>query len=167
MATKTKTQVWNEVLGIAKEFELSEEVIKSLSELLEPKRGGGSSSRIIKTIDGEEYRNCRFTNKLWKLEDLIYQNDEMRELKKDKGYSKVGISLWNKGQKYIKDLKEQMTEIILSDKPDNKKLGKLKNELKEIEAKNLGNDAEWLLQFATEDQLKEIKNNTYDIDYEV
>ena len=162
----TKKEIWDEVINIGKEFGLDEQVMRSLSELLEPKRGGGHSSRIIKTIEGEEYRNCRFTGKLWKLDDLIYQNDEMRAAKKDKGYSKIGIPLWNKGQKHIKSLKDEMTNIILSDEPDDKKLKSLKDELKSIEKDNLGNDPKWLVQFATEDQLKEIKNNSYDLDVE-
>ena len=153
MATKmTKAKLWEQVLNIGKEFKLDEEVMKSLSELLEPKRGGGHSNRIIKEIDGIIYKNCRFTGKLWPETELIYQNEEAKEVGKDKGYSKVGISIWNKGQKYIKDLKNQMTEIILMDKPDAEKLEKLKNELKEIESKNLGNDSEWLMRFLTKEQ---------------
>ena len=157
MATMKKSELWNEVLRIAEENNLSEAAINELSKLLEPKRGGGHSNRIIKDIDGTTYKNCRFTDRLWPESELIYQNDEMREQKKDKGYSKVGISLWNKGQKHIKNIKEEMTNIILADEPDMDKLAALKDELKSIEKNNFGNDATWLEQFATDEQLAELE----------
>lgn len=161
-----KTQVWAEVLNISKEYDLSKEAVAALSNLLEPKKGSSSSARIIKMIDGKEYRNCRFTNQLWALDDLIYQNDEKREAKKDKGYSKIGISIWNKGQKYIKDLKDNLMDLTLNEEVDLETLAKLKEKLRDIKEKNLGNNPEWLVQFLSEDQLKELKNKSYPLDIE-
>ena len=167
MATLNKSQTWARVLEIIETNKLSDEIKSELSNLLEPKKGQGKTTRIVKTIDDIEYRNCRFTGRLWKLDDLVYQNDKFREEGKDKGYSLVGISLWNKGQKHIKDVKNKLTELILSDIPDVEKVEELKTELKSIETDNLGNQAKWLNQFATEDQLKTIKNNSYELDVEV
>jgi len=154
----TKTEQWTKVQEIAKKHKFNEKVMKSLAELLEPKKGGGHSDRIVQIIDGEEYRNCRFTGKLWSLDDLVYQNDEMRKKKKDKGYSKIGISLWNKGQKHIKTLQNKLTEEILKDDPDLETVESLKNEIKEIKVKNLGNNPAWLTTFASEDQKKVLKS---------
>ena len=159
-----KSEIWTKVLEIAENHNLSNEVIKELSTILEPKRGGGHSNRIIKEIDGKIYKNCRFTNRLWSEDDLVYQNDEMKSQGKDKGYSKVGISLWNKGQKYIKDLKQKLLDMMLSEDVDTKKLKKLKDELKKIEEKNLGNDSEWLIRFATEEQIAEIGDKSLPIE---
>ena len=160
----TKTEKWTKVQEIAKEHKINKKAMEALAELLEPKKGGGHSDRIIQIIDGEEYRNCRFTGKLWSLDDLVYQNDEMKGLKKDKGYSKIGISLWNKGQKYVKDLKNKLTDEIMKDAPDVIKIEEFKTELKEIEAKNLRNDHNWLIEkFATSEQLKEIDTKSLPI----
>ena len=166
MTTMKKSEIWAEVLKIAEENNLSNEAINALSELLEPKRGGGHSNRIIKTFDDITYKNCRFTGRLWPESELVYQNDQARENGKDKGYSKIGISLWNKGQKYIKGLKDKMTEIILSEEPDMNELASLKDELQDIEAKNLGNNSEWLLKFATDEQKTEIEEKSLPIDHE-
>lgn len=154
----TKKEIWTKVSEIAANHNLSEVVIKELAEILEPKKGGGSSSRIIKEIDGITYKNCRFTGRLWPESELIYQNDEKRESGQDKGYSKVGISLWNKGQKYIKNLKERLTDEVMKDEPDAEMVKKLKEELTAIQKDNLGNNSEWLGQFATEEQKKEIES---------
>ena len=160
----TKTEIWTRVQDIAEAYDFSGEAVKALSELLEPRKGGEKSIRIIKEIDGIVYKNCRFTGLLWPEDELIYQNDEKRAEKKDKGYSKIGISLWSKGQKHIKALSNQLTEQILSDQPDAGKIEELKKDLKEIKDKNLGNDYKWLLKFATKDQLKEIKEKSLPIE---
>lgn len=154
----TKKEIWTKVSEIAANHNLSEVVIKELAEILEPKKGGGGSSRIIKEIDGIIYKNCRFTGRLWPESELIYQNDEKREAGQDKGYSKVGISLWNKGQKYIKNLKERLTDEVMKDEPDAGVVKKLKEEITAIQKDNLGNNSEWLGQFATEEQKKEIES---------
>jgi anti-sigma28 factor (negative regulator of flagellin synthesis) len=147
---RTKSQIWNRVEEIIEDYSLNKEVAEKLANLLEPRTK--SSNRIIKTIDGTVYKNCRFTGRLWPADELIYQNDQMRAEDKDKGYSKVGISIWSKGQKHIKELKNDLTTEILSDTPDSAKVEELKTELKEIETGNLGNDYNWLLQFMTEEQ---------------
>ena len=146
----TKSQIWTSVQAIIENYNLEDEVAKKLASLLEPRTKG--SNRIVQVIDGTVYKNCRFTGRLWPETDLIYQNDEMRTEGKDKGYSKVGISIWSKGQKHIKELKNDLTDLILSDNPDSTKVEELKTELKEIESGNLGNDYSWLLQFMTDEQ---------------
>ena len=156
----TKTQIWNEVQKIAADHKINKKAMAALAELLEPKRGGGHSNRIIIEKDGITYKSCRYTNRLWPVDELIYQNDEMKTQGKDKGYSKVGISLWNKGQKYLKDLKESLMNEIISDDPDQKKVKEMKEQIKEIEEKKLTSDPNWLIQFATEEQLKEIEEKS-------
>jgi len=131
-------------------------------ELLQLVTTTPKSSRIIKMIDGEEYRNCRFTGRLWPLDELVYQNDEYRTQGKDKGYSKIGISLWNKGQKYIKNLETKMIDLIMSGED----ASKVATELKQIKENNLGNKPEWLLQFATPEQEEIMKSKSYPLDFE-
>ena len=158
-----KSQVWNEVKNLIESTEFKskkakEEFYSHIASLLEPKKGG-HSSRIVKEIDGITYKNCRFTNRLWPTDELIYQNDEYKAQEKDKGYSKVGISLWNKGQKHIKELEASLTEAVLNGEDPTS----FAQELKEIKEKNLGNSPEWLLRFATDDQLKEIEEKSLPI----
>ena len=160
----TKKQMWDKVLELMESHSIENaEFKKELAQLLEPKKGGGASNRITVEKDGITYKSCRLTDRLWPESELIYQNDKMREVGKDKGYSKVGISLWNKGQKYIQNLKNDLTNEIMANKPDKKKLEEMKKELKEIESKKSGNNPEWILKFATEDQLKEIDEKSLPI----
>jgi hypothetical protein len=161
----TKTEIWTKVLEIIDNYELSTAAATDLEALLKPK-SGGASNRIVKIIDEVTYKNCRFTGLLWPVDELVCQNDQMKSEGKDKGYSKTGISVWSKGQKYIKSLKDDMTTIILSDEPDMNKLAELKTELKDIEVNNLGNDFKWLEQFLTEDQEKEVKHKALPLDTE-
>jgi hypothetical protein len=158
-----KSQLWHEVKNLIestdfKSKKAKEEFYSRIATLLEPKKGG-HSSRIIKEIDGIKYKTCRFTNRLWPTDELVYQNDNAKEEGKDKGYSKVGISLWNKGRKHIKNLEAKLTEAVLEGEDPTE----FAQELKEIKEKNLGNSAEWLLQFATDEQLKEIEEKSLPI----
>ena len=154
-----KSELWNKIQEIGKKHELSKEVMDELSIYLEPKKSGSHSERIEKVIEGKTYRNCRFLNLMVPIEDLVYQNDKMREEGKDKGYSKIGISIWNKGQKKIKDLQQKLTDGVLNGED----VTEVASELKEIKEKNLGNNPEWLKQFETDDQ-KEVVKDYLDID---
>jgi len=160
-----KTQQWNKIQEIASEHKFSDEAMKALAELLEPKKkgGGAHSDRIIKNIDGKTYKSCRYTNRLWAVDDLIYQNDEMREKDKDKGYSKIGIALWTKGQKKLKDLKNEMFELAMADEVNQKKLGEVKKEVLAIQDGNLTNNSEWLMGLATPEQAKLIEESSIEI----
>ena len=160
----TKTEIWNKVQEIAAEHRINKKAMAALAELLEPKKGGGHSNRIVVEKDGITYKSCRFTNRLWPEDELIYQNDDMKAKGKDKGYSRVGISLWNKGQKELKEIKEALTNELINDNPNQDKIKELSAQLKEIESKNLNNNPEWLLQFATDEQLKEIEEKSLPIE---
>ena len=106
----TKLQTWNAAMAILNETTFKsnaskDEAIKRFEALLAPKKSGGGSRPEPIDVDGEIYQYCRFTGLYFPTSELVYQNDEMRATLKDKGYSNIGISLWNKGQKYLKDLK--------------------------------------------------------------
>ena len=151
-----KTQIWNEVTSILEDVKFKsnaekESAIARFEALLKPKSGGGASERPIYTIGGEEYKYCRFTDRYWPLEDLVYQNDELRAQKRDKGYSKIGMSLWSKGQKHLKALGDDITKAVMAG--DMEKSQTIAQELKEIQDQNLANNAAWLVDnFATEEQ---------------
>ena len=61
-------------------------------------------------------------------------------------------------QKHIKTLQNKLTKEILKDDPDLETVESLKNEIKEIKAKNLGNNPTWLANFASEDQKKVLES---------
>ena len=155
----TKTDVWNKVVDILSNNEINEndEMFKDLSELLKPKKSGARGDRpepIV--VDDETYYYCRYTGRFWKSEDMIYQNDEARNLLKDKGYSKIGISLWNKGQKFIKTMKEELFDEIMSDSPDTEKMSQLKTDIANYD----GNTKESLIEFITDEQSKTIDSDS-------
>ena len=155
-----KSEIWNKIQEIGEKYSLSEDVMEELGSFLKPKKSGSHSERIEKEIEGKIYRNCRFLNLMVPIEDLVYQNDKMREEGKDKGYSKIGISVWNKGQKVIRDLQQKLTDGVLNGDD----VTEIASELKEIKEKNLGNNPEWLKQFLTDDQ-KEVVKDYLDIEW--
>ena len=115
----TKLQTWNAAMAILDETTFKsnaskDEAIKRFEELLAPKKSGGSRNAPL-NIDGQEYPYCRFTGLYFPKSEMVYQNDEARELDKDKGYSKIGMSLWTKGQKYLKDTKMKAVEIAFGE----------------------------------------------------
>ena len=160
-----KAQLWAKVQEAieATEFKSKkskEEFYSHMAELLEPKRGGGASTRTIKEVDGTIYKSCRLTGRLWPESELVYQNEKAKEEGKDKGYSKVGISLWNKGQKFIRDLETKLVDATINGEDPTE----LAYDLKKIKSEKLGNSPEWIKQFATEEQLKEIEEKSLPID---
>jgi len=148
-----KTELWNEVSQIIEAHKISKEAATALEELLKPRKGGSATQRIVKEVEGVIYKNCRFTNRLFPESELIYQNEAAKEEGKDKGYSKIGISLWSKGQKYIKNLENEIVKDVL----DNKDTKEQATELQEIKKNNHGNQPEWLAQFLTDAQVKELE----------
>ena len=136
----TKVQIWSNVLEIGERYELSEEAMNELSTLLKPKtRGSNRPEPII--IDDETYYYCRYTNRYWTSENMIYQNDEKRINLQDKGYSKIGISLWTRGRKIVEGYKDELTQQILSLDPDVSKIEELKENLRTADFNNY----QWLL----------------------
>jgi len=165
----TKLQTWNEAKEILESLGLSKKAYNNalveFEKLLAPKKGGSNSRPADVVKDGETYRYCRFTNRYWPLSEMVYQNAEKREKLEDKGYSSIGMSLWTKGQRYIKDGMKRATEINFSIiKEYNGLKGdelreyamNLYKEIEALKAENKGNEAEWLAQFATEEQQKYI-----------
>ena len=109
----TKTETWNEAVVILKDLGLysNEVVLKRFAELLEPKKSGGMTKREPIIHNDELHYYCRFTGTYFPKAHMVYQNAEKREANEDKGYSNIGISLWNKGQKDIKEIMKLATEI--------------------------------------------------------
>ena len=157
----TKLELWNEALDILenttfKSNASKDEAIKRFELLLKPKKGGGKSRNEPLTIDGEEYPYCRFTGLYFPKSEMVYQNDEMREQGKDKGYSKIGMSLWTKGQKYLKDLKMKSVEIAFGEDQSDEAREQgmeLHHEAVELEKNNALNEFSHLMaNFLTDDQ---------------
>ena len=146
----TKAQVWAEALGLLNKNEASEEFIKDMAELLKPKSGGGNTRPANRVdADGRTLYYCRYTNAFYKSDDMVYQNPAKLEERKDKGYSKIGISIWNKGQKYIKTLKDDLFDMMVKEEnPDTT----LMSEMKSIIANFKGNSIDELDQFLTDEQ---------------
>ena len=114
----TKLQTWNEAIDIIANLGLTKKnetiAMDRFEALLAPKKSGGSRPEPI-VHNGELHYYDRYTGLYFPSSQMVYQNDEARELLKDKGYSALGISLWNKGQKYLKDLKMKSVEIAYGD----------------------------------------------------
>ena len=127
--TKNKTQIWNEVkeLLIEEKKGPNSKLYKELQSLLEPKTKGASLSNPPKEIDGELHFHCRYTDEWFPKSETIFQNDEKRDANKSKGYSKLGISLWNKGQKMMKAKKEELFDLMMSGSEDHDKMAELKD----------------------------------------
>ena len=155
----TKLQTWNAAQAIINELGLSNKAatiaMEKFEVLLAPKKSGGSRPEPI-IRDEVEYKYCRFTGLYFPKSELIFQNDEAREESKDKGYSNIGISIWNKGQKYLKDLKMKSVEIAYGDDQSDEARDegmKLHKEAKELEAANSMNTGSYLMEhFLTDEQ---------------
>ena len=157
----TKTELWNEVKSII-ETEVAKtkqaEVIAKLEPLLAPKKGGGTTRPQPIEVDGETRYYCRYTDAYWPTEEMIYQNEEKREALQDKGYSKLGISLWNRGRKYLDNLQKQVGEALMARDID--RATELNEQLTNLKKQGLTNNAEWLLEnVATEEEREIIENH--------
>ena len=174
----TKLQTWQNAQEILTSLGLTKEAhyhaMTLFESLLAPKKAGGKSRPQPITNENGTYYYCRFSDAWFKTEDMIYQNAEKREKLDDKGYSNIGISLWNKGQKYIKDGMKRATEInfgIISEYNglEGDELTKYAIELyKEIEAlkaDNKPNDPSWLVEnFITDAQREYIDLNALKVE---
>jgi hypothetical protein len=122
-------------------YSIEEAAKKEFEALLAPKTRGSNRPEPIEK-DGQKYYYCRYSGRYWPASEMIYQNDEKRELGQDKGYSKVGISLWTRGRKYLDKIKSALTDEILSEKPDKNKI----EEYKKILSGADYNDKDWLME---------------------
>ncbi len=155
----TKLQTWNAAQAIITDLGLSKKVaaeaINKFEALLAPKKSGGNRPEPI-VRDEIVYYFCRFTGLYFPSSEMVYQNDETRAELKDKGYSNIGISIWNKGQKHLKDLKMKSVEIAYGDdqSDDARAQGmELHKQAKAIENGNLTNQAAYLMEhFLTPEQ---------------
>ena len=155
----TKLQTWNAAQAILEDLGLSKKnmtiAMEQFEGLLAPKKSGGSRPEPI-DHNGELHYYCRYTGQYFPKSEMVYQNDETREANKDKGYSNIGISLWNKGQKYLKDLKIQSVEIAYGDDQSDEMLIKgreLHQEAKKLTEVNSMNQSAYLMEhFLTDDQ---------------
>ena len=161
----TKLQTWNAAIAIIEDLGLSKDKkTKSLAAfelLLAPKKAGGNRPDPIDK-DGILHYYCRFTGMYFPSSEMVYQNDEHRANLKDKGYSNIGISLWNKGQKYLKDLKMKSVEIAYGDDQSDEARNRgmeLHKEAKELERCNSMNDYVYLVEtFMTLEQDAKIQD---------
>ena len=154
----TKLQTWTAAQSIINGLNLEDEAQKRafnlFEELLAPKKSGNKREVLI--IDDINYYFCRFTGLYFPSSEMIYQNDKARAELKDKGYSKIGISIWNQGQKYLKALKFESVEIAYGDDQSDEmreKGLKLHQEANELIKNNSMNNYEYLMKkFLSNDQ---------------
>lgn len=151
----TKLELWSSVLAIGEQHKLKKAVMDELEALLAPK---SRAAREVYTLDGVDYKFCRFTGFYWPTDKMIYQNDEQRSLGRDKGYSQVGIAMWNKGQNYIKNLTNKLLDAVTTG--DTESQQKVLIEIKDIKAGNLGNRPAWLGQFIDAKQMALIESES-------
>ncbi len=163
----TKLQTWNEASEILSNLTFKsnaerDNAFSLFEKLLAPKKSGGITRPADIIHNGEKHRFCRFTNLYFPLSEMIFQNQEKREKDEDKGYSNIGYSIWNKAQKYIKDLPTKSIEIRYgSDQSDEmlEKAIKMDKEYIEIKSQNLGNNAKWLMEnFLSESQADSLES---------
>jgi len=160
----TKLQTWNEAQAILKDLGLfsNENVVSKFEALLAPKKSGGISRPADIIHNDVKHRFCRFTGLYFPLSEMIYQNQEKRDKDEDKGYSNIGYSIWNKAQKYIKDLPTKSIEIRYGEDQSDETLLKaieLDKEYVKIKKDNLGNDAKWLMEnFLSEAQADSLES---------
>jgi len=155
----TKLQTWNAAQAIINELGLTNKAaniaMNKFEALLAPKKSGGSRPEPI-ISDGVEYKYCRYTGLYFPTSELVYQNDEARADNKDKGYSNIGISLWSKGQKYLKDLKFKSVEIAYGEDQSDEMLIKgreMHQEAVALTNANSMNDSVYLMEhFLSEEQ---------------
>ena len=155
----TKLQTWNAAQAIINELGLTNKnatiAMDKFEALLAPKKSGGSRPEPI-IFEDEEYKYCRFTGLYFPKSELVFQNDEARDADKDKGYSNIGISIWNKGQKYLKDLKFGSVEIAYGDDQSDETLIKgreMHQEAVALTKDNSMNNYAYLMEhFLTEEQ---------------
>jgi len=160
----TKLQTWNAAMAIIndttfKSNAAKETAIKRFEELLAPKKGGSSSRPVPLELDGITYYFCRFTGLYFPASEMVYQNDEHRTNAKDKGYSNIGISLWSKADKYIKEIKMKSVEIAYGDDQTDETRARglaLMNEAKLLEKNNSKNDAAYLMEHFLSDEQADI-----------
>jgi len=149
----TKLQTWNAAMAILndttfKSNEMRDSAIKKFEALLAPKKAGGTKKEAL-NIDGVLYYHCRYTNLYFPSSEMIYQNEEHRTNLKDKGYSNIGISLWNKGQKYLKELQIKSVEIAYGDDQSDEAREegmKLHKEFTKLKFDNSMNNYEYLME---------------------
>ena len=152
----TKTELWTKVQRIGETYKLSDEVMNELGELLKPKTRS-SNRPEPKYIGDEPYFYCRYTGTYWPVEEMIYQNDEKKSKLQDKGYSKLGISLWTRGKKLVDKMRTDLTDQVISKDPDQELVKTLKEELTLANF----NDKEWLYDnIATDEDRKLINAET-------
>ena len=160
----TKLQTWNEAQAILKDLGLfsNENVVSKFEALLAPKKSGGISRPADIIHNDVKHRFCRFTGLYFPLSEMIYQNQEKRDKDEDKGYSNIGYSIWNKAQKYIKDLPTKSIEIRYGEDQSDETLLKaieLDKEYVKIKKDNLGNYAKWLMEnFLSEAQADSLES---------
>jgi len=155
-----KLQTWNAAKEIIEslnlDIELNKTAMLKFEGLLAPKKSGGGSRPEPLLVDGVNYYYCRFTNLYFPSSQMIYQNDETRAALKDKGYSNIGISLWNKGQKFLKDMKMKSVEIAYGDDQSDEARAegmKLHQEATQLTKDNSMNDYNYLMtNFLTNEQ---------------
>jgi len=98
-----KTQTKAQELIAKYSLQDNEEFVTDLMALLTTGKGTGSTRPASSMFNDEEYKYCRFTGKYWLSEYFVYQNAQMKKDNKDKGYTTIGLMLWNKGQKSKKE----------------------------------------------------------------
>ena len=111
MATQTKAELFNIAMDSMQDVfaahkvskKAQDDILAVIKDLLEPKKGGGTSLNPPMEIDGVMNYYCRFHQRYEPESDMVMSNG------KSKGYCRAGISAWNKNQAKAK--KEELLAL--------------------------------------------------------
>jgi len=151
MANKTEiyNKVTKEVLELINETKITktqrEELINIIDNNLKPKSKGTTRPE---DIDGKTW--CRYTGEYYDYDEMVYQNQSQRDLKKHKGYSKDGISRWTKARADLAKWNKELGELGVKamdgeiDQNDKDRFAELKTLIADFD----GNNYEYLKAYA-------------------
>ena len=129
-----KTELINQIQEILLKNKIKNlDIIMGEIKPLLIKQRDNSDYQTPRIIDDIEYYLCRYSQKYFLKENMVFSNE------KSKGYSKIAISKWTKSDKQVKKIKEQALELFSTGN-----IEEAQNLLKEAEElSNLKNQVEF------------------------
>lgn len=134
----TKQETLNKVLEVAEANGASKKLVKALTELLEPKRGGQINPPIFE--DGVEYLWCRLHNRYEAAEVMVKVNGA------NKGICKAAQKSWSYNHNLILNARKLVSKLVTGGNIDEaikegEKLSKMEAQLNE--SVNYDYEADW------------------------
>jgi len=102
----SKTEVWNIIQVVA-----DDKALEILKPILAPKTNRNIANK--QTNDAGLYM-CRYTGLWWSKQFMVFSNPTKEIAGVSRGYSKLGIKIWNKHNNVIKALEKQLMLDVLA-----------------------------------------------------